>query len=173
MTQDDRFSQSNEEAKRLSQSIQGSMDKSDQYREEASRHVQQSQSYSESANWAKQNAVSINENLNQEYLEWVAKQPGGPGLGSMGVDAASSIIANNPHLNRTFQQSFMTEKLKSMENYIEQGHKVHSVKDVKNAFDDDHIKHADHPYKNDVLQKAQKEGMGDHFKVDQSSRVRV
>ncbi|MBL8676152.1 MAG: conjugal transfer protein TraG N-terminal domain-containing protein, partial [Alphaproteobacteria bacterium] len=81
---DSRYAELNDKGQRAVSSINDSYEKSHQYRDEASASLQQSESFSQMASWTKQNAGSINANLNQEYVNWLQDQSLPNSSGPMG-----------------------------------------------------------------------------------------
>lgn len=65
------------------------------------------------ASWTKQNAGSLNANLNQEYVGWLQKQALPNSKGPMGIREAETILSARPNLDTAYQRRFMEEKMGS------------------------------------------------------------
>jgi hypothetical protein len=90
-----------------------SSEKAESLRKEASQHLQKSESYSHMASWTKQNAGSLNANLNQEYVGWLQKQALPNSKGPMGIREAETILSARPSLDTSYQRRFIEEKMGS------------------------------------------------------------
>lgn len=109
--QEERFSKLDDTGKRLVSGIQTSSERSHQLREEASLQMQKAQSYQEMASWAKQHAGAISQSLNQEYVNWLAKQSLPNSKGSMGLHSAEHILTRDDILNHSYQERFLEERI--------------------------------------------------------------
>ena len=134
VARDSRYSESSDQGKRYVSSINDSYEQSHQYRDEASASLQKSQSFSEMASWTKQNAGSINANLNQEYVDWLQTQPLPNSIGPMGIHEAETILGSRPQLDAQYQQRFMEDKMRNVENYLESHGLPQSGADVETSF---------------------------------------
>jgi len=100
--------------KRYVESLSASSEKAHHLREEASASLQRSQSFSKMASFTKQNAGSINENLNQEYVNWLQNQALPNSGGPMGITEAETVLSSRPDLNHAYQQRFLEDKMTAL-----------------------------------------------------------
>lgn len=112
-TQDHSLRSGSEEGQRVINNIGSSFDKATAARQDMSSNFQQAESYREMASVAQENAININSNASQPFLEWLAKQPGTNGRGAMGMRAAESVLTD-PELARGYASSFSQGYAKSM-----------------------------------------------------------
>jgi len=90
---EERFHFSDEESKRFAEGITASMDSSRSMRLEAQSHLQEAQSLSSQADYIRSNAASINQNLNQEFVDWMVSQPY-QGQGNVGLDETRRLLSS-------------------------------------------------------------------------------
>ena len=132
---------SDENTKRLSEGVSGSYEKGMSQRDEASKSFRQAEDYNKQASFTSANSATINASHNQQFGEWLAKQPAdNSNGGTIGARGASHIIAAKPQEAMAYAQRYMAEKgltpsasvipsssnLKSSYSQ-EQGHQVHVV----------------------------------------------
>ena len=129
---DTRFGDQDEASRRYAESINASLDKSQQYRNEESKSLQKATSFNEAASWSKQNGSSITQNLNQEYVEWLQGQSLNGRGGPMGREGAIEIVANQPEANHMMQQRFLQQRETNLENCFA-NQEIQSVDDIKQA----------------------------------------
>ena len=159
-SQDSRFNENDEKGQRLASSISSATEKAETYRHEAQAHLQQAQSYTRSAAWAKQNNTQISANLNQEFIEWLSQQSLPHSSGAMGQQEADTLLTARPQLLIPYQQRFLEEKVGSMRHDIET-HAAGSTQHVEQA----HHRHASAlntaltSYDHDIGQHAQQRGL--------------
>ncbi len=111
VARDSRFTEHNDTGQRYTSGISSAYEQSQQYRQEASASLQKSESLSEMASWTKQNAGSINANLNQEYVGWLQNQALPNSTGAMGIREAETIMSSRPDLDHHYQQRFLENKI--------------------------------------------------------------
>lgn len=129
-----------EKARRLAEETSASFEQGMSHRDESNKSFRESEDYNRQANFTRANSASINYNANQQFGEWLAKQPAdNTNGGTLGHREAGRIMASNPQLTMAYAQRFMQAQglnpvntvpngsnLKS--NYAqEQGHKVYDV----------------------------------------------
>ena len=140
-SQDISHTTSDENTKRLATTVSGSYEQSMSQRDEASKSFRQAEDYNSQASFTSANSATINANHNQQFGEWLAKQPAdNSNGGTIGARGASHIIAARPQEAMAYAQRYMAEKgltpssttvssgshLKS--DYAqEQGHQTHVV----------------------------------------------
>ena len=100
---------SNETAKRLSDGVAGSYEKSMAERAEAAKSFQESAAWSQQAINTRTNAAAINANYSQPFFEWLAAQPADNANGHIGHRGAADIIARQPHEATAWGNKFMSE----------------------------------------------------------------
>ena len=171
---DTKYSEMSDEGKRLSEGISSSYEKSNQYREEANKSLQQSQSYSKTASWLKTNAGSINQNLNQEYVGWLSEQSLPNSSGRMGIREAETILSSRPSLNHQYQESFMEQKMAQIESIASQGGLPSSMSAVGSAYNNTSVaNNTSNSGLDNVRSHATSQGLGDAFSLDTSAKSSV
>ncbi|MBP6986407.1 MAG: conjugal transfer protein TraG N-terminal domain-containing protein [Alphaproteobacteria bacterium] len=167
-SQDSRFSESSQDAKKFSSSIGASLEQSNQFRDEASANLQKSQSFSKMASWTKQNSASINASLNQDFVNWLPNQSLPNSSGSMGQVEAEAILSSRPELEQAYQQRFMESKLSQLTDIGASG-LPGSMGAIQSSFNDARAglpnNVSDAPMQN-LSTQANNEGMGGNFLVD-------
>lgn len=118
-SKESRSSLNDEEGKRYAKGINESLEKSSQHRKEESVSLQKSNSFSEQAQMAKQNSAGFSQNMNQQYIEWL-KEQSIDGKGSMGSQAALTLVANDPHKNNMYLNRFVEDQVSKQANYFDQ-----------------------------------------------------
>ncbi|MDP1975172.1 MAG: conjugal transfer protein TraG N-terminal domain-containing protein, partial [Alphaproteobacteria bacterium] len=118
-SQDERVSKNDEQGKRYSEGLNQSIEKATQHRKEESLSLQKSNSFSEQAQMAKQNSAGFTQNMNQQYIEWL-KEQSIDGKGSMGSQAALTLVANDPHKNNMYLNRFVEDQVSKQANYFDQ-----------------------------------------------------
>lgn len=103
-------SETNETTRRLSESVAGSYDKSDHFREEAMKSFRASEDYQRQASHTQAFASTINANYTQEFTDWLANQPADNTGGTIGKHGAGHIVANEPNLRIRYAEQFLNEK---------------------------------------------------------------
>jgi len=171
---DTKHSDMSDEGKRLAESVHGSHDKSNQYREEAGKSLQRSKAYSEMASDVHRNSATINSNANQEYNQWLRQQPLPNSNGPMGIKEAEVMMASRPDMERQYQQRFVEEKVASMTSHLQSGSGPKGFGDVKEGYDNAVVQNnvSKDPMKQ-VAQEGEKGGFGSGFKVPDAAKVQA
>ena len=99
-----------EKAKRWAKDLSTSYDAGVQTRKEASKSFQASDAYSTQAMVTRSQAATINRNANQEFMEWMARQPAENAPGRLGYQGASHVMEHNPDVTMGYAQRFLEEK---------------------------------------------------------------
>lgn len=173
-SQDSRFMESNDDARRYSSSIGVSLDKSHQMRDEASASLQKSQSYSKMASWSKQNSASINASLNQDYVNWLPQQALPNSSGPMGIGEAEAILSSRPELDQLYQQRFMEDRINNMPSYMETNGLAGSNADIASSYAHAGSAIKSQPMENSMdsfSSQAQQEGFGQEFNVSSHAKA--
>ncbi|AIL12610.1 hypothetical protein IM40_02245 [Candidatus Paracaedimonas acanthamoebae] len=118
---------------RYAESISSSLDKSDQYRTEASASLARTKSFTESASTASQQGWAITDAVNQEYMEWLPQQSYMGTPGPMGTHQAKYLALNDPLMNRVYQRKFLEERQAELDNYFDRT-AINSVEDIRKAY---------------------------------------
>lgn len=103
-------SSTNETAKRVSDSISGSYEKSNQLRHEAMKSFKTSEDYQRQASHTQAFASTINANYTQEFTDWLSNQPADNTGGKIGKQGAGHIMANEPNMRIKYAEQFLNEK---------------------------------------------------------------
>jgi conjugal transfer mating pair stabilization protein TraG len=173
-SQDSRFSESSDDAKRFSSSIGASLEKSNQYREEATANLQKSDSYSKMASWTKQNSGSINASLNQDYVDWLQQQNLPNSSGAMGIKEAEVIMSSRPEMDMQYQQRFMEHKMSNANNYMHTAGLASSPGQVQGVFTNSSSainNDVSDKYIQGLSKKTASEGFGGGFEVSDRAKA--
>src|SRR5262249_14161460 len=100
---------SDEASKKLATDVSGSYETGINERSEASKSFSEAESFSQQAMTIRSNAASLNANYNQEFMEWLGKQPRDNATGKIGFRGAVDISKNPTEANEWGKQ-FMREK---------------------------------------------------------------
>ncbi|MBY0291801.1 MAG: conjugal transfer protein TraG N-terminal domain-containing protein, partial [Alphaproteobacteria bacterium] len=171
---DSRYADLNDKGQRAASSINDSYEKSHQYREEASASLQQSESFSQMASWTKQNAGSINANLNQEYVNWLQDQSLPNSSGPMGIREAETIFTSRPELDSHYQQRFMEDKMQQADQFVGSHGLASKSSDIDRTYDQSKSRIAN-PVNQEITQgtaasQASAHGLGNDFEVNTGPR---
>ncbi|WP_010303978.1 conjugal transfer protein TraG N-terminal domain-containing protein [Candidatus Odyssella thessalonicensis] len=130
---------SDEESRRLAESVSGSYEKGLQQREEAAKSFSQAESYNKQAMETQANSASINSNYNQRFVEWLTDQKADGTQGRIGSQGAAHIIANDPEMVRMYANRFMQEQ-----NILPKSSVSLSAQSLKQSYDQEtgHTVHA-------------------------------
>lgn len=132
--------QNSDEVQSFVNNHQASVAETARQSESAQKHFDTSQRLSREANDMKENSVTINANLNDKLIDWLADQP--PAYrhdGHMGKRAALMMISRDPELAQSYAQDFQRQQMASMgygssslptEKDLRQSYDSHSLDDV-------------------------------------------
>ncbi len=118
---------------RYAENISSTLDKSEQYRTEASASLARSKSFTESSSTASQQGWAITDAVNQEYMEWLPQQSYMGTPGPMGTYQSKHISLNDPLMNRAYQRKFLEERQAALDNHFDHI-AINSVEDVRKAY---------------------------------------
>ncbi len=107
---EERFNTGDEEGKRLAKSITASLDSSNSLRKEAQASLQEAESLSSQADYIRSNASTINQNLNQEFVDWMVNQPY-QGKGKVGLDETRRLLSSTDPKHREMVQHYARDFL--------------------------------------------------------------
>lgn len=105
----------NEAGSKLVDNMGSSFEHAEGFRRDMQSSLQQAESYREQANKAEEDAVRIDTVGNQEFVNWVANQPGSDGTGKLGTDSVRHIM-HEPELRDKYLKSFAENYKKEIEN---------------------------------------------------------
>lgn len=107
---EERFNTSDEEGRRLMMSATASLDSSNSFRREAQASLQEAKSLSAQADYSRSHAATINQNLNQEFVDWMVKQPYN-GKGQIGLDETRRLLSSTDPTHREIVQHYARDFL--------------------------------------------------------------
>ncbi|MBY0281001.1 MAG: conjugal transfer protein TraG N-terminal domain-containing protein [Alphaproteobacteria bacterium] len=107
---EERFHNSDEEGRRLAENITASTDSSRTLRQEAHVSLQEAHSLSSEANYIRSNAATINQNLNQEFVDWMTRQPY-QGKGHVGLDETRRLLSSTDPKHQEMVQHYARDFL--------------------------------------------------------------
>ncbi|MBY0281587.1 MAG: conjugal transfer protein TraG N-terminal domain-containing protein [Alphaproteobacteria bacterium] len=107
---EERFNTSDEEGRRLMMSATASLDSSKSFRREAQASLQEAKSLSAQADYSRSYAATINQNLNQEFVDWMVKQPYN-GKGQIGLDETRRLLSSTDSKHHEIVQHYARDFL--------------------------------------------------------------
>ena len=130
--QDKSLRVNNETGSRLVDNMGSSFEHAEGYRHDVQSNLQQAESYREQASKAEEDSVRIDTVGTQEFVNYIANQPGTDGKGTLGADSVRHIM-KDPELKNQYLNSF-TENYKSdLEN--KWGHGLsHSAQSIQKTY---------------------------------------
>ena len=99
-----------DESSRMLQGIGETYDKALHYRDDSSNSLSMATAYRQTASFATENAVSINTNTSQAFVDWMIAKPDGHG-GTLGSAGAEAILDNQPGQARALANEFVGEQV--------------------------------------------------------------
>lgn len=93
--------------KKLARNITGSYEQGMQQRTEAQKSFSESESYNQQASYLQSNAATINQNMNQRFIDWMADQPADNAHGNMGHREAVGILTHDPERAHMYMEQFL------------------------------------------------------------------
>ena len=103
----------NEKGARLVDTMGSSFDRSNNLRKEAETHYQEAASYRTGASHSQENGIQSRININQEFLNYAAKQPATYGKGTMGVMNVLGMMSRDPEYAKMTVDGFSRELARS------------------------------------------------------------
>ncbi len=106
--------QNSDEVQSFVNNHQASVSETARQSESAQKHFDQSQRLSSEARYMEDNSVTMNRNLNDKFIDWLAHQP--PAYrheGHMGERAALMMISHQPELAQSYAQDFQRKQMAS------------------------------------------------------------
>lgn len=100
---------SDEASKRFATDVSGSWEQGMNERSEAAKSFSESDAWSQQAMHTTANAASLNANYNQQFFDWLARQPSDNTTGTIGHRGAAEIIARRPEEAMAWGNRFMAE----------------------------------------------------------------
>lgn len=128
-----RFNEQDEASKRFQENMNTSFDKSDQYRHDVQASLQKADSYTKAASYAQQQSSSLNASLNQEFVNWLPQQSLPHSNGSMGRQAADTLLSGEAHHLIPYQQRFLETYSPQVPHHM--GLPINNEAAVRNSYD--------------------------------------
>lgn len=132
--------QNSDEVQSFVNNHQSSVAETARQSESAQKHFDESQRLSSEARYMEDNSVTMNRNLNDKFVDWLAHQP--PAFrheGHMGERAALMMISRDPELAQSYAENFQRQQMASMgygssslptEKDLKQSYDSHALGDV-------------------------------------------
>ncbi len=131
----------NETSQRFAHTISSAFDRAEQARHDLAAQFQQTESFRQMASYSQDNAVSINANASQAFVDWMKAQPAPGSHEPMGMRSVEYIMANRPALAQEYashwsqqqanhlMQQFMHQSGHASASSIRAGHvaQTHSI----------------------------------------------
>lgn len=125
--QDEQLRSNIDNGERIMDNLGTSFEQAANLRQDAVAHLQDAASYREAASFASDHASSINVNMGQQFVEWVAEQPGATGH-AMGVAQAETLITQHPEVARSLANDFVQfETSRLAATYHEEGQSPEAI----------------------------------------------
>lgn len=126
-TQDKNYRINHEQGARLTDDINVSLDRADGARHEISANLQKIDSYSKAASYVKEHGANVRDNLSQEFVEFIGKQPNRDGSGTIGIGNVNAVL-HDPYLKQKYIDSYIKDKISHIENDMyEMPHTSHAI----------------------------------------------
>eukprot|EP01035_Chromulina_nebulosa_P023586 gene23586-30585_t len=94
---------------------QASLNQAARDSESAQKHFEKSTRLSREADHVESQSGTINRNMNQQFMDWLSKQPGDHNSGiEMGYNQAVGLITHKPEVASIFASKFMNENMQKM-----------------------------------------------------------
>lgn len=102
-------------ADRLLDNIQASLDKAQSMHQDATSSFQEAQNYQTMASLSQDQAVSVNANASQPFVEWLAREVDSQTQAPMGLEKAAELIAHHPQMAQEYADQFSKQYTQSLE----------------------------------------------------------
>lgn len=133
--QDKTYRSSNDTSQHLVASINSAYDEGSSHRKEVINNLQAAESYRQMVNYATENALQINTNNSQEFVNWLQKQPApNSSSGQMGRSNAEFILSNDPETARYYAGRFAEEKTSSLITSFVEKHNFKTSQDIQATY---------------------------------------
>jgi len=99
-----------EQTNRLSDSISSSFDKGNTLRDEIMTNYQKSQAYREAATMSDERVASINQNANQQFINWLSNQHASNTQGKIGMYQAEQMRTQHPELYQNYVEKYLQQQ---------------------------------------------------------------
>lgn len=127
----------NEHSRQLLTSIGSAYEEATMHRKEATASLQEASAYRQMATIATENALQINTNSNQEFVNWLQKQPApNSQSGQMGRANAEYILSNDPETSRYYASRFAEQKTQEMLLSFKNSNSGYSKNRVESEYND-------------------------------------
>jgi conjugal transfer mating pair stabilization protein TraG len=156
-----------DESGRLAKQVSSSLDQAVSQREEAQSQFNLAENYRHLAQWAEENATSINANASQAFMDWLQHQPNPNGRGTLGPRTAEAMIAHDPELAQHYAQQYLQETTSTYMKQSEQkaGITPEQVESAGTVFDQQVKQHQADMYQRHHQQQQAIDRMADHVDV--------
>ena len=131
--QEESFRTASDSNQNFVRGLDANFEQANHLRQEAQANFTKSVEFREMATFAKDEAATINSNANNEFVEWLANQPGAHSQGRMGISQAEAIINHNPELTNEYANQFIHQHTQSWGNDFQSG--VFSPSSVQNNYE--------------------------------------
>lgn len=130
---EDSYRTGSEHSNRVTDSVSSSFDQGNSLRDEATASYQKSQSYREMANISDEHAASINNNANQQFVNWLSNQQAPNTHGKIGMYQAENMRTQDPESYQHYAEQFVREKTQDYMTGFGQQH-IHNQASVADAY---------------------------------------
>ncbi|MBP9777834.1 MAG: conjugal transfer protein TraG N-terminal domain-containing protein [Rickettsiaceae bacterium] len=132
--EEERYQTDNRSGSHVNEAIASSLDKAKQASFNFNKNYQESISYREAASIAKDNASMININANQDFIEYVSKQPLANSNSPMGTNQAETILRSDHQLRDLYAKDFIKQQTETYMERFKGDHNINesSVKSFNN-----------------------------------------
>lgn len=103
-----------DQGERLLNNMNASYDKAQSAKHDMMQSIQETQSYRQLAQQAEDQALNINSNLSQVFMDWLSNQPGTNGKGHMGTAMAENMFVHHPELAKHYAEQFGQQYTKNL-----------------------------------------------------------
>lgn len=110
---DENYRTGQDESSRLMNNIGESLDSAASARQEMNASMSEANSYREAASFATDNAVSINTNQSQGFVDWMSHQEA-PGGGTLGITGAEHVLNSEPELANQYANEYVHGEVEAL-----------------------------------------------------------
>jgi len=129
---DENYRQGNDASSRLMNNIGESLDSAASARNEMTASMSEANSYREAASFATDNAVSINTNQSQGFVDWMSHQKA-PGGGTLGITGAEHVLNSEPELANQYANEYVHGEVEALASKMHSGGLTASSDEVTSA----------------------------------------
>lgn len=176
VVKDNQFRTNDEEGKRFTDNVSSSFDRAENYRKDMASNLQSADNYRQMASYFEENSVHIDDNLTNEFVDWLAKQPNRDGTGKLGIDSVPAIM-HDPEYKNKYLQKFANEYKTQFEHDWNHGlsHSKHAIEQTyqnnnRQINSSNTISQFNQTNEKSIRKKSHSEGLSKNHLVNESAK---